>query len=450
MNFISRGIRNAFRNTIRTVSIVLILGLSIGLAIIMVLARQAVQAKIDSVKSSIGNIVTISPAGARGTEGGGEPLTNDQISQVKALPNVSNVTVSLTDRLATTDTNLQSAVDAGSLGQRQNRGNFGSRQGGNFTPPIIVVGTNNPSSLQSFGGGTVTISTGQSFDGNSNDNVAVIGQGVASKNNLSVGSTFQAYGSNITVSGIFSSGNRFSDNLVVMPLATVQRLSGQSNAVTSAIVQVDSISNLQSSVLAIQSKLGSAADVVSQQDTSAQALVPLESIKNISLIVLVGAVIAGAVIIFLTMLMIVRERRREIGVTKAIGATNSKIIAQFIVEAVTLTMIAMIVGLGIGIVGSTPVTNTLVASSSTTATQDQPGNGPNPPAGVQMGRGGFAGGIRGAGQSANSALSNIKVAVGWNVLLYAVIAAMCIAILGSAVPAWLIARVRPAEVMRSE
>ena len=62
MGFITRGAKNAFRNNIRTLSIVVILALSIGLALTMLLARQAVQAKIDSVKSSIGNTITVSPA----------------------------------------------------------------------------------------------------------------------------------------------------------------------------------------------------------------------------------------------------------------------------------------------------------------------------------------------------------------------------------------------------
>ncbi|MBI2797742.1 FtsX-like permease family protein [Candidatus Saccharibacteria bacterium] len=446
MNFISRGIRNAFRNSIRTISIVLILSLSIGLAIIMVLARQAVQAKIDSVKGSIGNIITVSPAGARGVEGGGEPLTNDQINQVKSTDHVGSVTTALVDRLNSTDTNLQSAVEAGSFGRRQNHSESGNQEGGNIPPTVIAVGTSNPSSLQTFGGGTVSIVSGQTIDGGSNNNIALVGQGLASKNNLRVGSTFQAYGSPVAVSGIFTSGNRFSDNLIIMPVATEQRLSNQVNAITSAVVQVDSISNMQATVTAIQAKLGSAADVVSQQDTSSQALAPLESIKSVTFIGLVGSVVTGAIIIFLTMLMIVRERRREIGVTKAIGATNRKIVAQFIVEAVTLTLLAMVIGLGLGIIGSNPVTKTLVTSGATNNVQ-QAGSGLGT---EQAGGTHAAGGIRGAAQNANTAIRNIQVAIGWNVLSYAVLAALLIAILGSAVPAWLIAKVRPAEVMRTE
>src|SRR5579864_5984164 len=119
MGVIHRGVKNAFRNSIRTLSIILILGLSIGLALAMLMARQAVQNRISDVKSSIGNTITISPAGARGFEGGGEPLTTDEITKVKALPHVTTVTQTLTDRLDSSSTNLQSAIDPGTLGARQ-------------------------------------------------------------------------------------------------------------------------------------------------------------------------------------------------------------------------------------------------------------------------------------------------------------------------------------------
>lgn len=107
-----------FRNGIRTFSIVLILGLSIGLALSMLLARQAVDSKIASVKSSIGNTISISPAGIRGFEGGGDPLTVAQLAAIKSISHVSSVTGTLSDRLTTTNSNLVSSVDAGAIGNR--------------------------------------------------------------------------------------------------------------------------------------------------------------------------------------------------------------------------------------------------------------------------------------------------------------------------------------------
>jgi putative ABC transport system permease protein len=47
-------------------------------------------------------------------------------------------------------------------------------------------------------------------------------------------------------------------------------------------------------------------------------------------------------------------------------------------------------------------------------------------------------------------ISGLHAAVGPSILLYGVLAAVGIALVGSALPAYLIAKVRPAEVMRSE
>lgn len=70
----------------------------------------------------------------------------------------------------------------------------------------------------------------------------------------------------------------------------------------------------------------------------------LASIAVISLIV-------GGIGIANMMLVSVSERYREIGLRKAVGATNTSIRRQFLLEAILLCSLAGIVGLGIGFVG---------------------------------------------------------------------------------------------------
>jgi putative ABC transport system permease protein len=221
-----------------------------------------------------------------------------------------------------------------------------------------------------------------------------------------------------------------------MSLSTLQRLSSQPGAVTAATVYVDSIDNLATTTTEVQNSLGSSvADVTSSVTQANNAIQPLESIKNISLYSLAGAVIAGSVIILLTMVMIVRERRREIGVIKAIGSSNTRVIFQFMTEAVTLTLMGAVIGLVLGVIGSSPVTKLLVTNS--TATGAGGGRG-----------GGFI--ARSLGGNGAFGVRNVHAVVSWNILLYGLIAAIVIAVVGSAVASALIAKVRPAEVMRTE
>ncbi|HSX45571.1 MAG TPA: ABC transporter permease, partial [Candidatus Saccharimonadia bacterium] len=326
MNFVTRGIRNAFRNTVRTSAIVVILGLSLGLSLAMLVAHQAVTDRISSVKASVGNTITVAPAGFSGFSQVNNALTTSQLDKLKTLPYVTAVSENLTDRLPTTGSSTPSfggrgegtANTSGSTTSLTSpvtlNANSGGAVGGprlfvggggtlpaNFTPPVSFLGTTTPNQVN---GTTLTMASGQSIDGGKDSNDALISSSMASKNNLKVGSTFTAYNMTLTVAGIFSSSNQADNNNVIVSLPAEQRLSGQSGDVTNGIVTVDSLDNLSSTTSAVKSSLGSLADVTSAQDQANQTVEPLSSVKNISLYSLIGAVIAGAVIILMVMIMI--------------------------------------------------------------------------------------------------------------------------------------------------
>jgi len=461
MNIISRGIRNAFRNTVRSGSIIIILALSIGLVIAMLAARQAVQDKIASVKANTGNTITVSPAGVRGFDGGGNPLTSDQLAKVAKISHVTKVVETLNDRLTSSNTSLKSGIDPGSLGNR-NAINSGvgagptmvfhsadedSTSGGTttFTMPVTITGTNDESAIKTEGSTSLTWKSGKMFDTSKEANVAVVGTQIADKNSLSVGSTFTAYSTTFTVVGIYDAGNTFNNDGVYIPLSTLQKLSSQSGDITSATVTIDSSDNLTSVTNTIKSQLGSAADVTNSADIAAATTKPLESVASIALFSLIGAVIAGAIIILLTMIMVVRERRREIGVMKAIGASNIVIMWQFVIEAITLTAIALVVGTGIGVAAATPLTNALVSNDSTSTSSGA--------SDTQMGGGRRVmsfGGPGQFGQASRKAIENIQASVGGATLAEGAALALVIAVLGSAAPSLMISKIKPADAMRNE
>ncbi len=469
MNPISRGFRNAFRNNVRTASIVLILGLSIGLSLTMLVAQKAVDNKIKSVKASIGNTIQISAAGTMGFQGGGNPLSESSVNKLKSLSHVSSVDESISDQLRNSDTtsrdgttdsantSLVSAIDAGSLGQRfsgqgNSRGDTTFGGGGfSFTPPVSAYGVTDTSKLN---GATITLKSGTGIDGTTDKDTALVGSTLATKNSLSVGSTFTAYGETITVAGIFDTGTTFSNNAVIFSLPTLQRLSSQTGDITSATVTVDSVSNIDSVTSKVKSTLGSSADVTSSKDSVGDAVSSLDSVKKVATFSLIGALVAGAIIILLTMIMVVRERKREIGVVKAIGGSNIRIVAEFMVESLTLAVLGAIVGLLIGVIGGQPVTKMLVNNSTTTSNTTQfqgPGGrtfSVSQNGGANARPRGFGGQIRNNG--AVKGLSNIKAQIGWGILLDGFGAAVLISVIGSALAAGMISKVRPSTIMRAE
>jgi putative ABC transport system permease protein len=138
------------------------------------------------------------------------------------------------------------------------------------------------------------------------------------------------------------------------------------------------------------------------------------------------------------MIMIVRERRREIGVIKAIGGSNLKVMGQFMVESVTFTIMAAVIGIALGVVAGNPITRLLVNNSTTSST-------------VGGGGGGFGGGGGGRGFGlVRHNFTTIHAAIGWDILLYGIAAALIIAVIGSGLASFFIAKIRPAEVMRVE
>src|SRR5262249_30332066 len=127
---------------------------------------------------------------------------------------------------------------------------------------------------------------------------------------------------------------------------------------------------------------------------------------------------------------------------------------QFVSEALTLTGMAAVVGIVGGIILSNPVLDALVSSSSGSTSGPSFAGGPGGPGGgpgaAGRGPGRVGGGPAPGCTPLGDVLSNVQAHVGFSILLYGLLAAVLIAVIGTAFPSWLIARIRPAEVMRTE
>jgi len=449
MNVLTRGVKNTLRSPIRSGAIVLMFAISIALIVSMLVARGSVLAKINEVKATAGTAVTIRPAGTMGPFGGGDPLTADQLNKIKTTDHISSTTMTLTDQLSSDNTTLASSLQFGGFGRAQREGTSsaeGTSPSGDSTamptrtPGITVTGTTDANSVATDGG-ALNITSGSAIDASGNANEALLGSDLASKNNLKAGDTFTAYGATITVKGIYTTNNRFQDSGMIMPLATVQTLTNQAGVVSTVVATVDSSDNVASTVASLKSSLGDSADITSEVQRAEASVTSLESIAALALAGVIAAAIAGAAIVLLAMITIVRERRREIGVMKAIGGTDGKVVGQFITEGLTLTVFGAIIGMVLGIIVSGPMTTSLVASknssnASTVSTNRQ-----------ARGAGGFvSGGFRQLQDNATQVTATLTPTI----IATSIGVTIFISLIGTAIPAWFTARVRPAEVLRTE
>lgn len=510
MNSFTRGVKNAFRNGIRTVAICLILALVIGLTLAMLTVNSAVNKKVAEVKSNIGNNITISAAGMRGPGGGmmqmgggsgsptGRPdesssdssssdsessnkLTNDDLAKIKKVSHITSVSALLTERVSSDETDLSSlsfGKRPGDTSTSSDSSDSSSESDSNRpTMPISVSGASSLAAVEESLG-TISLSSGSKVDLSSSDKVALIGDQLAEKNNLKVGSTFKLYGTEITVKGIISSGDSDSSestgrgrdmslgSVVVIPLQTLQNLA-DSDEISSMVATADNVGNTDTAVAAIEKAIGQSddgnniAEVSSDKDKAETTISSLENIAKTSLLSVIICMAVAVAIVFLAMLMVVRERRNEIGIMKAIGAKSRVIVTQFVAESLVITALASVVGLGVGVVGAAPLTKALTTSSTTSQTnQEQPGE-PGGSQGIQSQNSGATssddnktnerrGGPGGMMRQGMNEVGTVVAQVDWTIVLYAVVGCLLVAGLGATAASLVAMRIKPAEAVRAE
>ena len=286
--------------------------------------------------------------------------------------------------------------------------NFGRGASGEFS----VIGYSSDSAMTAFKNGTASIlEGGEMFEEGTDALVCVISEELAIYNGLSVGDTItvtnpaletETY--TLTISGIYTSAenNDFSmsmfgtsqdpANQIYMSANALQRILDLSEAGSETVTD-DNGREQESKITGALSATYSFADTdayyafenevrelglddaytVSSSDLTAfeNSLTPLKTLGTMAGWFFLVILVIGGIILVVLNIFSVRERKYEVGVLTAMGMKKWKVAAQFMCEILVVTMLAVIIGAGIGAVSSVPVTNALLAGQIESRTSQQ-------------------------------------------------------------------------------
>jgi putative ABC transport system permease protein len=325
--------------TARVRAALTMLGVVIGVASVVALVSvgKGTTSQITSRLNGLGtNLLTISPTGRNGAT---TTLTLDDANAIAQIDTVAAVAPEL---------QTQAVVAAGRT-----------------TTTTSIIGTSSAyATVRAYDVWQGTFLTDTSVA--SSLRVAVLGATVADALGLdatAIGTQVSIGGLPFDVIGILQpkggSGFQDPDNEVLVPIGVVQKYFVGGNQVRAIGVSVASADAIQSTRDSITNLLrtrhgiaATASDDFSIFD-QAQLLVAATSISDTLTLLLGGiasiSLLVGGIGIMNIMLVSVRERTREIGIRKALGAKARDILSQFLIEALTLSLIGGLIGIAIGL-----------------------------------------------------------------------------------------------------
>jgi putative ABC transport system permease protein len=183
-------------------------------------------------------------------------------------------------------------------------------------------------------------------------NGVVIGQGLADGFHWKPGDTIQLPGGAFVVSGIFRPSSVINDNLVVLPLSTMQRIWKRPGLVTVLNLRLAHPED-PAAVRAVQARLSAAFPDLTFTETRfvADHNDFLRLARGMAWSVSIIALAMGFFVVLNTLLMSVTERTREFGVLSALGWGPGRVLAMIVIEGLVLCLAGSAVGILMGVLG---------------------------------------------------------------------------------------------------
>ncbi|GKQ43182.1 ABC transporter permease [Companilactobacillus sp. RD055328] len=408
MNFLKRAWQNITFKKGRSLLLIIVMTVIMVFIMAGLLIRNGAVATVENTKNEAGASVTLaadrqkafSKMRKQASSSGERPSLNMESVSLKTVKKIAklsqvksyNVSVSTSvdaDSFDSISTSSGSSVMMGGGGPQ------GESDDDSTTGDITVNGVNDMSTITEFKNNKSTIKSGRAL--NSDDvgtkNV-VIENELAKENDLEVGDTITVKDTTsdtnsyeLTIVGIYKAsststsqmmgpGQSDPSNTIYTAYDLANTFKGQSGKVDSATYSLNSPTQKSAFIKTAKKDINTNKfSLVADDSTYQQLKKSMKQMESFANKIVWLVAIAGTIILALIIILMVRERRYEMGVLLSLGESRIKIVGQLLVEMLMLLIVSLTLAGATGKFAGQALSKQMMSqiTSTTTSSTDQPG-----------------------------------------------------------------------------
>ena len=215
-----------------------------------------------------------------------------------------------------------------------------------------------------------------SMDSDTGSNNVLLGVDSALASGILVGDSIQLNGFSLNVVGLVS-GDVFQTNATILMSVETAQIITDTSGFDKVVVTIESIELVDDVMNILKSEYGDELTIqtASEQegDNIAQSI---DTIGGNADLGAMAALFASMLVVGFIMVIITKERVNEIGVLKAIGLPNTKIVTQFLSESIFMASLGFFVCIVITLVAGPMMQTMLIESGSDDSSTSEQGSSP--------------------------------------------------------------------------
>ena len=363
MESVIRGARNVKRKPVRSIGVIIIIGFSLAIFLTSSIVASSIEAQAAALEDSLGRKVIITSSDA--SFDSSASIDEDILSLTNNISAIESVQTFVTD------------IDRSGINELL-------AQGGSLRDPDalraavrFISGQNLSSELEGFVSEELVLVDGRMLnDSDIDSNNVLLGVNSALAKGILVGDSIQLNGSSLNVVGLIS-GDVFQTNATILMDVEMAQIITETSGFDKVVVTIESIELVEDVMNILQSEYGDELTIQTASEQEGDDIAQsIEKIGGNADLGAIAALFASMLVVGFIMVIITKERVNEIGVLKAIGLPNSKIVTQFLSESIFMASLGFVVSILITLVAGPMIQTMLIESGSDDSSSSEQGSSP--------------------------------------------------------------------------